>query len=183
MHCIYCNLDKQQSVSNQKCIDCEHARIKAWKIENKEKVREYHKTPHAKASYNKRRSNYFADPIKGEERRARRRMLQNSHIDSPARRYNCLVAGAKARDLELTISKQMFIEICNRDEPCFYCNGMLDTDKRKGHRLDRLDNNLGYTLENVVTCCGFCNKIKREILSPEEAKVAIKAIIEYRCSV
>lgn len=51
---------------------------------------------------------------------------------------------------------------------CFYC-GSSPAREIKGHLnggfvyngLDRVDNNLGYTLENVVTCCMTCNEAKR----------------------
>ena len=51
---------------------------------------------------------------------------------------------------------------------CFYC-GSLPALEIKGNLnggfiyngLDRVDNTLGYALENVVTCCITCNEAKR----------------------
>ena len=43
-------------------------------------------------------------------------------------------------------------------DDCFYCH----TEIVDGypHGLDRVDNNVGYTPENVVTCCTLCNMMK-----------------------
>lgn len=63
---------------------------------------------------------------------------------------------------------------------CTYC--AKEVLSEKGCSLDRLDNNLGYTLDNVVTCCGDCNTVRSDILSHEEMKVAMAAIIAFRKS-
>lgn len=59
-------------------------------------------------------------------------------------------------------------------QPCFYCGAQpsqLAGYRRDGHEingtilyngLDRVDNDKGYTLDNIVTCCGECNRGKRE---------------------
>lgn len=39
---------------------------------------------------------------------------------------------------------------------CFYCNKKYDTPIG----VDRLDNSIGYTLENSVPCCLVCNRMK-----------------------
>jgi len=44
------------------------------------------------------------------------------------------------------------------NRPCFYCGQKNDT---KG--LDRVDNNKGYLIENVVSCCQQCNLMKRDM--------------------
>jgi hypothetical protein len=45
---------------------------------------------------------------------------------------------------------------------CYYCNGPLP---RTGHGLDRMDNTLGYSADNVVACCGNCNFRKGKLES------------------
>lgn len=42
-------------------------------------------------------------------------------------------------------------------KPCHYCGDRL---RATGVRLDRKDNDGGYTIENVVPCCGRCNLLK-----------------------
>jgi len=41
-------------------------------------------------------------------------------------------------------------------EPCHYCG--ISTESGGG--IDRLDNTLGYTVENAVPCCEMCNEMK-----------------------
>jgi hypothetical protein len=40
-------------------------------------------------------------------------------------------------------------------QPCIYCGGY---DNHNG--IDRVDNNVGYQLDNTVSCCKICNFIK-----------------------
>lgn len=56
--------------------------------------------------------------------------------------------------------------------PCGYCGGLPANKKKTKNRneiyhiiyngIDRLDNSLGYTPENVIPCCKWCNIAKRE---------------------
>ncbi len=84
-------------------------------------------------------------------------------------------AGAKARGLNWTIEKEHYYALVS--EPCFYCE--LENDTEVGVGLDRLDNSRGYEPDNVVSCCGLCNKIRSDHLSVQEMKLVgqvIKAI-------
>lgn len=62
---------------------------------------------------------------------------------------------------------------------CYYCNGFF-TQVEAGCGLDRLDCSLGYIVGNIVSCCHTCNTIKNCILTPQETKAAIRAIIKIR---
>ncbi len=77
---------------------------------------------------------------------------------------------------EWNITFEQYETIINNN--CNYCNESIKEETGSG--LDRLDNNKGYTFENVVPCCGDCNKSKNNIFTPEEWKVAIMAIKEFR---
>ena len=44
--------------------------------------------------------------------------------------------------------------------------------------VDRVDNNIGYTLENSVSCCSWCNSMKN-ILPVNEFLNKIKKIHDY----
>jgi len=59
-------------------------------------------------------------------------------------------------------------------EPCYYCGGEYDTDIGGCH-LDRIDNDRGYEIDNVISCCGHCNCTRRDRMSVREAKLAILA--------
>ena len=53
-----------------------------------------------------------------------------------------------------SLSFEDFDAITSRS--CFYCG---ENEKRIG--IDRIDNSIGYTKENSVSCCKICNYMKR----------------------
>jgi len=73
-------------------------------------------------------------------------------------------AEKSGRDFALT--KGQFSNLLDND--CFYCDSPpMQTYSKKGMRetltyngIDRVDNSKGYTLDNVVTACKFCNFAK-----------------------
>lgn len=77
---------------------------------------------------------------------------------------------AKKRGLEFALSKDEMRQLVTSN--CFYCasppsrismahyKGTLEASKFKYNGLDRKDNALGYTLDNVVACCYTCNRAK-----------------------
>ena len=71
---------------------------------------------------------------------------------------------AKKRSLNWDISREDFIGLLR--ENCFYCKSSpSNTLIRQGEKvlysgINRLDNTKGYTEENVVSCCGTCNRMK-----------------------
>ena len=123
-----------------------------------------------------------------EERLARRRERESSpayrwkqnHQDrSPGQRWFALLDQAERREKKVvTITKEDFLAIAFL--PCYYCGGELSETYRKGHNVDRADNSIGYTPENILPCCGVCNTIKNKHLSKTEMKAAAEAIIKVR---
>jgi len=66
-------------------------------------------------------------------------------------------------------------------EPCYYCNNNLGPlIENCGCGLDRIDNNQGYTLNNVLPCCTVCNSRRNKYLSVEENKIAATIIIKSK---
>lgn len=71
---------------------------------------------------------------------------------------------AKQRDHEFQLTKEQVHELIFNN--CHYCNSPpLNAKKYKNYTLnyngiDRLDNNLGYEIGNVVTACKYCNQAK-----------------------
>lgn len=47
------------------------------------------------------------------------------------------------------------------EDHCFYCNFKSEDGYLNG--IDRLDNNVGYSVENTVSCCGPCNFMKHAL--------------------
>lgn len=75
--------------------------------------------------------------------------------------YQCFAKKAK-RVFE--IPREDFKRLTSQE--CFYCGKKpSQANKRRGNiylynGLDRVNNEKGYTLDNVVPCCGFCNRAK-----------------------
>jgi len=73
---------------------------------------------------------------------------------------------AKKRKLRFDLTEDQFKEITQRD--CYYCGVKPSNIKNsKGSNgeytysgMDRVDNNKGYTIDNVVPCCITCNMAK-----------------------
>ena len=124
-----------------------------WRENNREKIRawklKWAKSENGKASQRRYRSK-----------------------SSKAMRF-LYIASAKKRGLLFDISEKAFTELISKE--CVYC-GASSTNKRNG--LDRVDNSMGYTLENVVPCCFMCNQMKGK-LSTEEFFDHIIRIIDY----
>lgn len=78
------------------------------------------------------------------------------------RRWYSLNRSAVLRNLTVTISKEEFA--CLSSQACFYGGASCKT--RVG--LDRLNNNEGYQLSNVVPCCAYHNQMRMDKLTPME---------------
>jgi hypothetical protein len=64
--------------------------------------------------------------------------------------------------------------------PCFYCGGLPQTifvGKIIHNGIDRLDNTVGYTVENCVPACKHCNRAKGT-LSLSEFKDWIDRVVK-----
>lgn len=92
-------------------------------------------------------------------------------------RYNALKLRCKRQGVEFKISYKVYIDKMKRN--CYYCG--LSVLKEIGGGVDRRNNNLrNYTARNLVACCAACNKIKSNVLSWQEMKIGMAAIIKYR---
>lgn len=60
-------------------------------------------------------------------------------------------------------------------QSCTYCG-----TKTEPIGMDRIDNNKGHYMENVVPCCSTCNKVKNNIFTVEEMKRIGKIISDIR---
>jgi hypothetical protein len=71
--------------------------------------------------------------------------------------YNRYTIRASNKNLEFILSKDEFDTL--KCQPCYLCGKQSNSQHLNG--VDRLDNNKGYTLDNVKSCCFGCNHIKR----------------------
>jgi len=82
-------------------------------------------------------------------------------------------ANANARNLSWTLTDEQAWSLLRGD--CKYCGASPGRFmKRKGrggeipiNGIDRVDSNLGYTIENTVPCCKICN-LAKNVLSEHE---------------
>lgn len=71
--------------------------------------------------------------------------------------YNRYTIRASKKNLEFALSQDEFDAI--KCQPCYLCGKQSNSQHLNG--VDRLDNNKGYSLDNVKSCCFGCNHIKR----------------------
>lgn len=98
-----------------------------------------------------------------------------AYILSGKYRYIKAKCTARRKNMEWNISKPDYANFMRK--PCEYCNKTLHL---YGIGLDRLDNNKGYVISNVVPCCAACNRIRCDNLTPEEMHVAMNAVNRLR---
>ena len=72
--------------------------------------------------------------------------------EKPTYIYSNYVRMAKKKGYPFKLSRTEFYSLVT-DTVCVYCD-----DKSFG--VDRIDNNIGYTILNCVSCCGICNMMK-----------------------
>jgi hypothetical protein len=73
---------------------------------------------------------------------------------------------ARRRGLEYKLTEEQFSELTQMD--CHYCgakpNGIFNDKGCNGkyiyNGIDRIDNNRGYTIDNINSCCKWCNQAK-----------------------
>jgi len=80
--------------------------------------------------------------------------------------YDTYQRNARVRDLVFRLNKDQFKNLTQGF--CFYCgvpgSNVIDRLRHNGvyvyNGIDRLDNSVGYTKKNCVTCCKTCNWMK-----------------------
>ena len=83
----------------------------------------------------------------------RTRISTQKYKQTDIGKYNTLKSQSKKRGLKVKITLGFFSKLIK--EPCYYCG---KPNKTKG--LDRIRNELGYLITNVVSCCNTCNWMK-----------------------
>jgi len=92
---------------------------------------------------------------------------------------------AKKNGVRFEITKEDFGLLTKMG--CFYCGSAPSRKRCKSKHsgaylyngLDRIDPNMGYTMDNVVPCCWECNKLKSN-KTLQEFKQQILEIVKHR---
>jgi len=168
------------------CKLCENKYNRMWKKNNRVKVREYHKKDYKKnigwyiayrKEYYGKNKNYILAYQK-EYNAINKKTISAAHRgyyknNNVILRYKSARRLTLKKGLDFSISFSFYEKAIKA--PCFYCD-----NSESANGLDRKNNNIGYTKENVVACCQWCNELKGNRLSFQEAIVAIEAITNLR---
>ena len=99
--------------------------------------------------------------------------------------FNRIKNGAlKRRGLEFELTKDQVRELTAQN--CHYCGALPTQITRRGRSggkyiyngLDRKNNSLGYTIDNVVPCCKTCNYAKNK-MDYEEFRAWIAVVFDH----
>ena len=93
-------------------------------------------------------------------------------IHSPAGKYSSYFRMAKVRNLDFELNFEDFMEMWQ--SKCFYCGDILETIG-----VDRVNNEKGYSKENCVACCMWCNRMKMDH-SIEDFFIQVAKIYKFR---
>lgn len=80
-------------------------------------------------------------------------------------RYDAAHRDSGEKEFKLSLEEYKII-IAGR---CTYCN--CDISQEGGSGLDRIDNDNGYSVDNVNACCAACNRRRSKSMSAEEFKL------------
>lgn len=98
----------------------------------------------------------------------RKRVLESK----PELRYKAYRRSAKRRGIDFKITLAQFKSFAGK--PCRYCGADVYPIS-----LDRIDNDLGYLISNVDSCCYRCNSLKH-VFDEKEFLDHVVAIYKYQ---
>lgn len=104
------------------------------------------------------------------------KLVRRKNLRTPKNRYRRAKYDTKRDGKVFYISFKEYARLISN--PCYYC-GMSLKD-HYGSGLDRINNNKGYYKNNVLPCCGNCNKTRSDIYTVKEMKIMINALLKYR---
>jgi hypothetical protein len=115
-----------------------------------------------------------------DECKDKRQKQHQEWLGTPLQRFRTLLRTSKKREMQCLLTFEEYEKASIG--PCFYCEGAFGDMPIIGYGLDRLDNEKGYSVDNIVPCCWNCNALKQDLLTPEETKAAVHAILKIRAA-
>lgn len=99
--------------------------------------------------------------------------------------FNVYLHGARQRGLTFELTKEQFAALTK--QTCHYCGSSPMQERILSqcngsymyNGIDRIDNDQGYVIDNVVPCCGFCNKAKGK-KTYQEFTDWLNKLVEFR---
>jgi len=92
--------------------------------------------------------------------------------NQPKRIFSRTKHQAKVRKINWDLTFNEFMEFWQK--PCIYCGKSIDTIG-----LDRIDTKKGYSIDNIGSCCGWCNTMKLDHTTKEFFEQC-KRIIDFQ---
>lgn len=137
---------KKDGLQSQ-CKSCmmEHTKTPEYKEKQRKKAAEKRKDPKYKGYYYKYNKKY-KQTLKGKER-------DKIYQQSKKGRFNRYKIDSKRRKIIFNLTFNDFLTFWQ--VPCYYCKNNIETIG-----LDRINSNIGYQLNNIISCCYSCNVMK-----------------------
>ena len=85
-------------------------------------------------------------------------MVYSIYMDIYIKKFKQYQKSAESRSLDFGIDLADFETLVK--SPCKYC-GHCPESENKLNGIDRIDNKLGYIIDNIVSCCPTCNWAKQ----------------------
>lgn len=91
-------------------------------------------------------------------------MIESDKNKLRRRLFSKAKASAKNRNLSFSLDLDTYSKLT--ESPCAYCGSKGSNEltylgmKWRWNGLDRIDNDFGYEVDNVLPCCSFCNSIR-----------------------
>lgn len=147
---------KGKGITNQ-CKNCIKNRINKHDSEHKQEKQIRNKIYNNNHKKEKKEYNVKYKKKNKKELFKKRQIINKS----PKRKYRDYNRSAKRRNIEFNLIFEEFMTFWQK--PCHYCGYDIKTIG-----LDRKDNDRGYILSNVVSCCYGCNSVKSNLFTYEE---------------
>jgi hypothetical protein len=156
------------------CKACQNLAYSKWATENPDKLRASHEKWYSQNRERKLAANakrYRKNiELSRERSRVRHRTIRS--------RWTMGKSIARRRGLNFDITFEEYTALMER--PCSYCLNVFSSPIGTGVGLDRIDNTKGYTPNNVLPCCGFCNRLRGNQLSVQETCAVVNALLDFR---
>lgn len=151
----------------KKCsiIDCDRVFL-AKKMCKLHYTRERAKDP----SYRKRNAEYERKWYRTDQGY----LAVQKHKLTPKRRFSSYLSVIRIKKYVNELTLEKFAEITSY--PCVYCGEFSKSYCHTG--IDRIDSKQGYILDNIVSCCDICNKMKLN-LSIDEFLSHMRKVLNY----
>jgi hypothetical protein len=100
---------------------------------------------------------------------------KETYLSKISPKFSSYIKSANTRNIEFKLTEKEFNSILANS--CYLC-GLSTSDNNK-NGIDRVKNNLGYTIENCKSCCGHCNLLKKNLSYEKLLDISQKIYLKY----